>query len=79
MVIGTGVALVGQHDQPGGGQLPHDAPDPGGGQVVDGAGQRPRHPQDLAVWAGDGLEVHAMPFVFAGVERPVRGDPVDRD
>jgi hypothetical protein len=40
-----------QGDQPGGGQLANDAPDPGGGQVVDASGQRPGHPQDLAVRA----------------------------
>ena len=28
--------------------------------------------------AGDDLQVHAVLLVLAGVERPVRGDPVDR-
>ena len=27
--------------------------------------------------AGDDLEIHAVPVVLAGVEGPVRGDPVD--
>jgi hypothetical protein len=67
VVTGAGVVLVGQHDQPGGGQLPHDAPDPGGGQVVDGAGQRPRHPQDLAVRAGDDLQVRPVPGAVTGM------------
>jgi Insertion element 4 transposase N-terminal len=26
-------------------------------------------------WAGDDLQVHPVPAVFPGVERPVRGDP----
>jgi len=33
------VALVGEHDQPGAGEFADDAPDPGGTQVVHGAGQ----------------------------------------
>jgi hypothetical protein len=33
-IPGAVVALVRQHDQPGGGQLAHDAPDPGGAQVM---------------------------------------------
>src|SRR5260370_39938380 len=68
-VSGAVVALVGQRDQPGGGELADDAPDPGGGQVVDGAGQRARDPQDLAVRGGDDLQVHAVAAVLAGVER----------
>ena len=28
--------------------------------------------------AGDDLQVHAVPLVLAGVERAVRGNPVDR-
>ena len=73
------VALVGQDDQPAGGQLPHDAPDPGRGQVMHGAGQRPGHPHDVPVGAGDDLQVHPVLAVLAGVERPVGGDPVDGD
>jgi len=53
-------------------------PDAGGGQVVDGTGQRAGHPQDVTVWAGDDLQIHAVAAVFAGVERPAGGDPVDR-
>jgi hypothetical protein len=33
-------------------QLPHNAPDPGCIQVMDGAGQRARHPQDLPARSG---------------------------
>jgi len=33
-IPGAVVALVRQHDQPGGGQLAHDVPDPGGAQVM---------------------------------------------
>lgn len=36
---GAVVALVGQCDQPGGGQFADESPGPGGGQVMDGAGQ----------------------------------------
>lgn len=66
------VALVRPRHQPGGGQFTHDAPDPGGSQVVDGAGQRPRDPQNVPAWAGDDLEIHPVPTVLAGVERPMR-------
>jgi hypothetical protein len=79
VVTGAGIALVRQHDQLGGGQLAQDAPDPGRGQVVHGTGQRPRHPHNVAVWSGDDLEIHSVTAVLAGVERPVRRDPVDRD
>lgn len=41
---GALVGLVGQDEQPGGGQRPDEAPDPGRGQVVDRAAQRSRHP-----------------------------------
>jgi hypothetical protein len=34
------------------------------------AGQRPPDPQDLAVRAGDELQVHAVPLVLPGVEGP---------
>ena len=67
------VALVGQHDQAAGGQLAGDAPDPGGGQVVGGAGQRAGDTQDLAVRGGDDLQVRPVAAVLAGVERPVCG------
>jgi hypothetical protein len=58
MVAGAGVALVRQHDEPGGSELAQDAPDPGRGQVVHCAGKRTGDPQDLAVRAGDDLQVH---------------------
>jgi hypothetical protein len=77
VVTGAVVALVGQDDQPGGGQRADDAPDPGRGQVMDGARQRPGHPHDLAVGCGDDLQVHAVAAVLAGVERPVGGHPAD--
>src|SRR5215472_7412857 len=78
-VAGAVVALVGQHDQPGGGQLADDAPDPRGGQVVHGAGQRPGHPRDVSAWAGDDLQVHAVAPVLAGAQGPAGGDPADGD
>ena len=46
---------------------------------MDGAGQRPGHPQDLTLRTGDDLQVHAVPPVLAGVKRPVGRHPVDRD
>ena len=73
------VALIGQGDQARGLQLGQDAPDPLGLLVVHRAGQRPGHPQDVAARAGDDLQVHPVLLVLAGVEGPVRGDPVDRD
>jgi hypothetical protein len=65
------VALIAQRGQTAGGQLGDDAPDPGGGQVMHGAGQRLGHPHDVAVGAGDDLQVHPVLAVLAGVERPV--------
>jgi hypothetical protein len=73
------VPLVREGDQPGFLQLVQHAPDPLGLLVVDRAGQRTGDPQDLAVGTGDDLQVHAVLLVLAGVERLVRGDPVDRD
>jgi hypothetical protein len=78
-VVLAEVALIAQDDQAAGGQGLDDAPDPGRGQVVDGAGQRPGHPDDVAVRASDDLQVHSVLAVLAGVERPVGGDPVDGD
>jgi hypothetical protein len=46
-------------------------PVPGGGQVVDDAGQGTRHLQNLALRTADDLQVHAMLPVLAGVERSV--------
>jgi hypothetical protein len=46
---------------------------------MDRPGQRPGHPQDAAVRAGDDLQVHSAVLVLAGVERPVHGYPVRRD
>jgi hypothetical protein len=79
VLTGAGVALVRQHDQARIGQLAQDAPDPRCGQVVDSTGQRAGDPEDLAVRSGDDLQVHAVTAVLTGVERPVRGDPVDGD
>ena len=62
------VALIGQGDQAGGLQFGQDAPDPLGLLVVDRAGQRPGHPHDAAVRAGDDLQVHPVPLVLARVE-----------
>jgi hypothetical protein len=38
------------------------------------AGQWPGHPHDVAVGAGDDLQVRAALAVLAGVKRPVSGD-----
>jgi len=73
------VALITQHDQARGGQFGDDAPDPGRGQVVDGAGQWPGHPYDVSARAGDDLQVHPVAAVLAGVKRPVRSHPIDGD
>jgi hypothetical protein len=73
------VPLVAQHDQAGSGQGLDDAPDPGRGQVLHGAGQRPGHPHDVTVRAGDDLQVHPVSAVLAGIERPVGRHPVDGD
>ena len=77
MLTSANVSLVAQRDQLGGGQLPDDAPDSRRGQIMHAAGQRPRHPQDLAGGRGDDLQVHAVAAVLAGVERAVFGNPVD--
>lgn len=50
VLAGAVVALVRQYHQPADGQLEDDAPDPGGIQVVNGAGQRSRNPHDVPVW-----------------------------
>jgi len=47
--------------------------------VVHRAGQRTGDPEDLATGAGDDQQVHPVALVLAGVERPVRRDPVNRD
>jgi hypothetical protein len=73
------VALVGQRDEAGGLEFVQDAPDPLGLLVVDRAGQRAGDPKDVPGGARDDLQVHPVPLVLARVERPVRGDPVDRD
>jgi hypothetical protein len=36
-------------------------------------------PQDVALWAGDDLQAHAVMAVLAGVERPVSGHSVNGD
>jgi hypothetical protein len=69
MALASCPAFHGQHRS----QFPDDAPDPAGIQVMDGARQRPRYPQDLTIRSRDDLEVHAVPVVLAGVERPVGG------
>ncbi len=67
------VALVTEHDQARGGQLGDDGPDPGRARVINGAGKRSGHPQDVTLRAGDDLQVQPVPAVLAGVERSVRG------
>jgi transposase len=56
-VRGALIALIGQDDQAGGLQLGQHAPDPFRLLVVHRAGQRPGDPQDVAVRAGDDLQV----------------------
>jgi hypothetical protein len=73
------VTLIGQGDQASGFQLVQHAPDPLRFLVVGRSGQRARRPQDVPGKTGDDLQVHPMPLVLAGLEGPVRGDPVDRD
>jgi hypothetical protein len=73
------IALVREGDQAGFLQLIEHAPDPLGPFIVNGAGQRAGDPQDVSVRGRDDLQVHPVLFVLARVERPVRGDPVDRD
>jgi hypothetical protein len=76
---GADISLVGEHDLPGRGQAAHNAPDPPGGQVMDGTGQRSGDPQDLPARVGDDLQVHPVLAVLAGVERPVGSHAVDGD
>jgi hypothetical protein len=78
-VHGALITLIGKGGQPGGGQLALDAPDPGGLHVVDRAGQRPGHPQELPGGTGENLQVHPVAVVLAGEEWPVRGHPVGPD
>jgi hypothetical protein len=66
-----------QHDQPGCGQFPQDAPDPGGSEIVGGTRQWPGDPHDVTVGGRDDLEVHAVAAVLARVERPVCRDAVN--
>ena len=79
VLLGDGRSPCPPGPPPAVGQLPQDAPDPGGGQVTHGAGQRPGHPHDVAARVGDDLQVHPVPTVPPGIERPVGGDPVDGD
>src|SRR6185437_9611103 len=78
-VIAAQVAFVGQGDQARGLEFGQHAPDPLGLLIVDRAGQCAGHPQDVSVRARYDLQVHPVFLVLAGVEGPVRGDPVDRD
>jgi len=78
-VAASPVALIGQGDQAGGLQLSQHAPDPLGLLVMHRAGQRPGHPHDIPGGTGNDLQVHPVLAVLAGIEGPVRGDPVDGD
>ena len=42
-------------------------------------GSAPDAPHDVPVGAGDDLQVHPVLLVLAGLERPVGGEPADRD
>jgi len=55
--LGALVALVGQGEDSRIVQFAQDSPDPGCGEVVSGAGQRARCPEDRPVWCGDDLDV----------------------
>ena len=78
-LAGAVVALVRQDDQPGGGQLADDAPDPGGLR----SWVLPRSAPETHTMSppGEAMTCRFMPcfLCLPGVERPVRGDPVDRD
>jgi hypothetical protein len=54
-------------------------PDAGGGQVVHGTGQRPGHPHHLTVRARDRLQVHPVPVMLTGGERPVGSHRAEGD
>jgi hypothetical protein len=75
---GALITLVRPAGQAGIGQGVDDAVGTGGFDVVDGAGQGGRGPQQPTVWIGDHLHVHAVLPMFSRVERPVGGDAVDR-
>jgi hypothetical protein len=42
-------------------------------------GSAPDAPHDVPVGTGDDLQVHPVLLVLAGLERPVGGEPADRD
>ena len=67
-IVMADIALIAQRNQARGGQVADNAPDPGRGQAVHRAGQRPRHPHDVAAGARDDLQVHPVLTVLAGVE-----------
>jgi hypothetical protein len=73
------VAFVAQGEQPVLGQEARDLPDPGGLGVVDRTADRARDPQQVSLGVGDGLEVHAVSLVLAGVAGPVDLVAVDAD
>lgn len=75
---GAAVALVGEAFEAGFGQGVEDAVGAGDLDVVDGAGQGGRGPQQSPHRIGDDLHVHAVFLVFPGVEGPVGRCPVDR-
>lgn len=75
---GALIRLVGPALEAGLGECFDDAVPAGGGQVVSGAGQRGRGPQQPPEGGGEDLDVHAVTFMFPGVVRRVGGDPVDR-
>jgi hypothetical protein len=56
----TEVALIAHTARPQAARALDDAPNPGGSQVVDGAGQRPGHPDEIAGGPGNDLQVHAV-------------------
>lgn len=75
---GTLVALVRPAGQARVGEGVDDAMGAGGLDVVDGARQGRRGPQQSAMGIGDDLHVHTVLLVLPGVERAVGGDLVDR-
>jgi len=76
---GSFICLVGQAGNRMSGQLVGNGVDARGGQVVHGAGQRRRGPQQPAGGVGQDLHVDAVAALVPVEVRLLIGDPVDRD
>lgn len=77
-VAGALIRLIGPASEPRIGEGFDDAMLSCGGEVVRGAGQRGRGPEQPSERIGEDLDVHAVAFVFPRVVRSVGGDAVDR-